>query len=30
MARYFIEHVYQPSKNQLRITADVTPYDEYR
>ena len=29
MAKYFIEHVYQHSKNQLRITSEVT-VDHYR
>ena len=30
MARYFIEHVYQHSKNQLHITSDVIPEEDYR
>ena len=30
MARYFIEHVYEPSRNQLRTTTGVTPDDDYR
>lgn len=30
MARYFIEHVYLHSRNQLRTTTGVTPDDDYR